>query len=437
MAKIVLIGAGSISFGPGTLCDLFGAREALAGSTVALVDINPEALEVMTALAERLNDATGRPFTIEATAERRRALDGAQLVIIAVAVRRNERWRLDFQIPLKHGVKQVLGENGGPGGLFHAMRNIPLILDICHDIEELCPGALVLNFTNPEGRLCLAASRYTRLQFVGLCHGIGMAQVAIGQALDLPPDEIDPKAAGLNHFTWVLELRHRPTGADLYPAFREAVATKQMDRAGWGDYHYGTRLSRYLMDVFGYWPSPSDDHIGEYLPYAWEICGLEGYDFEAAERQAEEGWRHLRRMACGDEPLDRLLRERSGERAVAIITGVLGNTHQYELAVNVPNRGLIPNLPEWAIVEVPALVDASGVHGVSLGPLPEPIAALCRTQIAVIDRVVEAGVHGDRQLALQALLLDPVVQSVSQAEAVLDELLEVHRDFLPQFGPAA
>jgi alpha-galactosidase len=151
------------------------------------VDINPEALEVMTALAERLNDATGRPFTIEATAERRRALDGAQLVIIAVAVRRNERWRLDFQIPLKHGVKQVLGENGGPGGLFHAMRNIPLILDICHDIEELCPGALVLNFTNPEGRLCLAASRYTRLQFVGLCHGIGMAQVAIGQALDLPP----------------------------------------------------------------------------------------------------------------------------------------------------------------------------------------------------------------------------------------------------------
>ncbi len=437
MAKIVLIGAGSASFGPGTLCDLFGAREALAGSTLALVDINPEALDVMAALAHRMNEATGHPFTIEATTERRQALAGARFVIIAVAVRRNERWRLDFEIPLKHGVKQVLGENGGPGGLFHAMRNVPLILDICRDIERICPEALVLNFTNPEGRLCLAASRYTRLQFVGLCHGIGMAQVAIGQALDLPPDAIDPKAAGLNHFTWVLELRHRQTGADLYPAFRQAVAARQMDRAGWGDYHFGTRLSRYLMDVFGYWPSPSDDHIGEYLPYAWEFCGLEGYDFEAAERMAEDGWRYLRRVAHGDEPPDRLLQERSGERAVAIISGVLGNTHQYELAVNVPNRGLIPNLPDWAIVEVPALVDATGVHGISIGPLPEPIAAMCRTQVAVIDRVVEAGVHGDRHAALEALLLDPVVQSISQAEALLDELLEAHRDFLPQFYAAA
>src|SRR5512135_3791684 len=166
MAKIVLIGAGSVSFGTGTLCDLFAAREELRGSTIALVDINPASLQLMAQVAQRLNAATGEPFVIQATTDRCQALPGAQFVITSIAVKRNERWRLDFQIPLSHGVKHVLGENGGPGGVFHAMRNIPIMLDICRDIERLCPNALVINFSNPEGRLCLAATRYTSLQFV-------------------------------------------------------------------------------------------------------------------------------------------------------------------------------------------------------------------------------------------------------------------------------
>jgi alpha-galactosidase len=314
------------------------------------------------------------------------------------------------------------------------MRNIPIILDICRDIERLCPDALVLNFTNPEGRICLAANRYTDLQFVGLCHGIGMAQHAIGQALGLPPEEVDPKAGGLNHFNWILELRHKSTGEDLYPTFKQAVSDQSLEEARIRDHRFGIKLSRYLMDTFGYWPLPSDDHVGEYLSYAWEHCGLDGYDFERADRQAEETWRRLRRWAEGKDTLDELLTHQSGERAVPIVTGVLGNTHQYELAVNVPNTGLIPNLPGWAIVEVPATVDATGVHGLRLGPLPEPIAAMCHTQIAVIDRLVEAAVHGDRKAALQALLLDPVVNGISQAEIILNELLEVHKEYLPQFG---
>ena len=433
MTKIVLIGAGSVSFGSGTLCDLFAARETLKGSTVALVDINPEALQVMARVAQRMNETTGEPFVIEATTDRREALSGAQFVVIAVAVKRNELWRLDFQIPLQHGVKQVLGENGGPGGLFHAMRNIPIILDICRDIEQLCPDALVLNFTNPEGRICLAANRYTDLQFVGLCHGIGMTQAVVGQTLDLPPDEIDPRAAGLNHFTWVLELRHKATGKDLYPAFKRAIDEKKPDTAGLGEYRFDIKLCHYLMDVFGHWPSPSDDHVGEYLAYAWEYCGLDGYDFDEVDRWAEDRWCQLELWASGKEPVDDLLRHRSGEIAVSIIVGVLNNTHQYELAVNVPNAGYVSNLPSWAIVEVPATVDATGVHGVNVGPLPEPIAAMCRTQIAIIDRLVEAAVHGDRNAALEALLLDPVVNSASQAETILDEMLKAHKNFLPQF----
>jgi alpha-galactosidase len=435
MTKIVVIGAGSAEFGANMLCDLFGAREELRSSTITLVDINPEALEVMAQVAGRLNDMTGRPFVIQSTTDRRQALPGARFVIIAVAVQRNERWRLDFQIPLKRGVKQVLGENGGPGGIFHAMRNIPIVLDICRDVEELCPGALVLNFTNPEGRICLAATRYTDVQFIGLCHGIGMAQHAIGLVLGLPPDEIDPKAGGLNHFNWILELRHAVTGEDLYPAFKRAIAERGTEEASIGNHRFGIKLCRYLMDTFGYWPLPSDDHVGEYLAYAWEFCGFEGYDFERADRRAADNWQRLCRWAGGEEAPEALLRRRSGERAVPIIAGVLGNTHQYELAVNVPNAGLIPNLPSWAVVEVPALVDAGGVHGLPVGPLPEPIAAMCRTQVAVIDRLVEAAVHGDRAAALQALLLDPVVGSAAQAQAILDEMLEVHRDLLPQFWP--
>ena len=433
MTKIVLIGAGSAQFGTDMLCDLFEAREQLRGSTIWLVDVDPKALQTMAQVARRLNEATDAPFIIEATADRREALPDAQFVIISIAMRRNELWRLDFQIPLTHGVKQVLGENGGPGGMFHAMRNIPIVLDICRDIERLCPRALVLNLTNPEGRICLAARRYTDLQFVGLCHGIGMAQHAIGQTLGLPPEEIDPKAGGLNHFNWILDLRHRSTGEDLYPAFKRAAAEKNIEEASIRNHRFPVKLCRYLMDTFGYWPLPSDDHVGEYLSYAWEYCGLDGYDFDQADQGVEENRARLSRWARGEDPLDELLGQRSGERAVPIITGVLGNTHQYELAVNLPNGGVIPNLPDWAIVEVPATVDAVGVHGIPVGPLPEPIAAMCHTQIAVIDRLVEAAVHGDRTAARQALLLDPVVSGISQAEAVLDEMLEVNQEFLPQF----
>jgi alpha-galactosidase len=435
VSKIVLIGAGSVSFGPRTLADLFVAREALKGSTISLVDINPGSLALVKAVADRANARAGRPFIIEATTDRAGALDGADFVIISIAVERNKRWKLDFEIPLRHGVKQVLGENGGPGGLFHAMRNIPIVLDICRDIEGLAPDALVLNYTNPEGRICLAANRYTDLQFVGLCHGIGMAQDAISQVTGIPVDDIDPKAGGLNHFNWILDLRRKSTGEDIYPLFKQAIAEKGVEHVTMdGGYGFGVKLSRYLMDVYGLWPLPSDDHVGEYLGYAWEYCGLHGYDFAAADRHGRELYETLHNIASGAEPVDPYLEHTSGEIAIPIITGVLGNTHQYELAVNVPNKGLIPNLPDWAIVEVPATIDATGVHGVPVGPLPEPIAAMCRAQIAVIDRMVEAAVHGDRNAALQALLLDPTITSISQAEAILEELLAVHADLLPQFA---
>jgi alpha-galactosidase len=275
-------------------------------------------------------------------------------------------------------------------------------------------------------------SRYTDVRFAGLCHGIGMAQTTIGEALDLPPEELEPKAAGLNHFTWVLDLRRKGTDEDLYPAFRQAIAAKGIEEIGMeGEYTWGVRLCHHLMETFGYFPSPSDDHVGEYLPYAWEYCGLEGYDFDAADRDRVESWKHLRSVAEGES--DGLPINPSGEFAFPIIASMLTGGNDLILAVNVRNDGLIANLPDWAVVEVPAIAAPDGLHGVHMGDLPRGIAALCSMQIGVQDLVIEAAVHGSRQMALQALLADPVVDSVTAAEKTLDELLSVHAPYLPQF----
>ena len=214
--KIVLIGAASASFGPAMIHDAVLTPE-LRGSTLVLVDIAEDKLAVMAAYARRLNEEMGAGLSIEHTPDRARALPEAEYVITSVAVKRDDLWKLDFQIPLKHGIKQVLGENGGPGGLSHALRNIPIILEIARDVEKLCPGALLMNFSNPESRIGLALSRYTALRFVGLCHGIGMGYDSIGRITGIPADDLVGIAAGLNHFAWFLGIRRRSTGGGRLP----------------------------------------------------------------------------------------------------------------------------------------------------------------------------------------------------------------------------
>ena len=437
--KIVLIGAASASFGPAMIADAVLSPE-LKGSTLCLVDIDGERLEVMAAFARRVNEAMGTGLRIEHTTDRTRALPGAEFVITSIAVRRDELWKLDFQIPLKHGIKQVLGENGGPGGLSHSLRNIPIVLDIARDVEQLAPGALLMNFTNPESRICLALSRYTGVRFVGLCHGIGMGYDSIGRITGIQPEDLVGTAAGLNHFAWFLDIRRRSTGEDVYPLLRAADATYDP-----GFYP----LTRRMFRLYGLYPHPSDDHIGEYLSFAWETCGLHGYDFARADEWREKSWARIARIARGEEavPLpegaggsgeerlqeDRLRLRRSGEFAFPIILATLGNRQQLIEAVNIRNDGLIDNVPSWAVVEVPAVVGADGVKGVHVGALPAGVAALVNTQAHVQDLVVEAAVHGSREVALQALLADPVVQSAEAAEKTLNELLHVHMPYLPQF----
>ncbi len=437
--KVVMIGAASASFGPAMIADAVLTPE-MRGSTLVLVDIDGERLEVMAAYARKVNEAVGGGLKIEHTTDRRQALPGAEFVITSVAVKRDELWKLDFQIPHKYGIKQVLGENGGPGGLSHALRNIPIILAIARDMEQLCPDALLMNFSNPESRIGLALSRYTSLKFVGLCHGIGMAYDAIGKITGIPATDLKAIGAGLNHFVWLLDIRRRSTQEDVYPILREADKT-------YDPTFYP--LTRKMMRLYGLYPHCSDDHIGEYLSFAWEETGLEGYDFERADYWREKNWQRILRVARGEEPAplpegmaesaearlneERPRLHRSGEFAFPIIVSHVLNRHDLIEAVNIRNDGLIANLPEWAVVEVPAVVGCDGVKGIKVGALPRGVAALLSTQAHVQDLVVEAAVHGSRELALQALLADPVVQSFDAAEKCLDELLSVHAAYLPQF----
>ncbi|MBA3948203.1 MAG: alpha-glucosidase/alpha-galactosidase [Herpetosiphonaceae bacterium] len=439
ITKVVLIGAASASFGPAMIGDALLSDE-LRGSTLVLVDIDHERLDVMAGFAHRLNASLEAGWHIEQTTERCEALSGAAFVIVSVAVLRDELWKQDFAIPIKHGIRQVLGENGGPGGWSHSLRNIPLLLGIAKDMERLCPQALLLNFTNPESRLSLAISRYTAQPFVGLCFGVTMGFESISRITGIPQDDLDGTYGGLNHLGWFTAIHRRSTGEDVYPLLRT-----QERRC---DPEY-LPLTRYLLRTFGLYPYPSDDHIAEYLSYGWEFCGLDGYHFAEADRHRAEQWAWISRVASGTEPpparpiaslaedgspVDpRRVARLSPEFAWTIINAIVLGRPASIPAVNVRNEGLIPNLPPWAIVEVPGVAGPDGVHGVPIGPLPGGIAALCNTQAAVQDLTVEAAVHGSRELALQALLADPVVQNTHAAEQTLDELLSIHAPYLPTF----
>ncbi len=416
--KIVFIGATSASFGLSMLRDVFSSDE-LRGSTLTLVGRNKETLGKMAALARLLNAKSGAGLAIEQTTDRRAAFDGAGFVVNATAIDRNRLWKLDWEVPRKYGIRHTLGENGGPGGLMFTLRTLPLVFDLVRDMQELCPQATFINFANPENRIVFALGKYSSIRVLGLCHGIFMGQSAVSYIMDLPMDDVDVWGAGLNHSQCLMQIRHRATGEDLYPRLREKERTFDSTFQP---------LTRQLFRAFGFWMTCSDDHLGEYLPYGWE-GGEHGYDFDADERGRVEFGAGLDRVLAGGAiPADWLTP--SGERGAAAIGGILHNKKRVLESGIVPNRGAIPNLPDIAAVEVPVMADAAGLHPISLGPLPDPIAKLLQTQVSVQELAVEAAVRASKEIALQALLIDPVVNSASAAVKLLDELWEANKAYI-------
>lgn len=429
MKRIVIIGAGSASFGRGMILDLLRSEELNGrGLSLWLVDIDAEALEKMAGFAALVKDHTGSDLEIEATTDRTAALPGAAYVLTAVSTHRYELWEQDFRVPLSHGFRHPLGENGGPGAVFHALRSLKLIMPICRDVERLCPDALLLNFTNPEGRVLDAISHLTRVKAAGLCHGVFSAIAFISAYAALPVERLEVTAAGINHFYYVLKAIDRETGEDLLPGLLARLRE---------DDSYPPTVWKKLIDIFGWLTYKSDDHIGEYLAYGAEFAGVQwpyGLESRAVDKP-QPGPAFDPAPYLAGAPLDERALRRSGEIAAPVICSAeLDRRERYD-AVNVLNSGgYIENLPREAVVEVPAYCDGGGIHPIAVGPLPEAPAAYMRTQISIQRLLTEAYRTRSKNLLLQALLLDPVVDSITEAEALLEEMLELQAAFLPEFN---
>jgi alpha-galactosidase len=426
--KLVAIGIGSVIFGIELLRDVFRVRE-FRGGELWLVDTHAAALARMTGLADRLNAAADWQMTIHATPDRLEALPAADFVVTSVAVDRIATWRTDHELALNHGFASVLSENGGPGGLSHTLRSVPLMLEIGRDVERLAPNAVLFNYTNPENRVCLALHRHTSTRIVGLCHSLAEAIDDCARVLGRPRDTIEVIAAGANHFTWFVSVRDAADGGDLMPEFRRRTLAADPGQAP---------LRHRLIEQLGSHPAIDDDHVGEYLPWAAGLIGTSGYDFERHDRRSLADIDMLEAWGSGARSVDPLLAEPSQEAKVghsaAEIMGdlVAGRTRRRPSFI-LPNDGYVDNLPADSVVEVPGLVEDGVPRGVPVGALPEPVAALVRHELAIQDAAVEAALEGSRDLAMRALLLDPVVTDVHAAERFLDAILAAHRAYLPRF----
>ena len=457
--KVVIIGAGSANFGQGAIADFLTAERLKEFDIkMVLVDIDKEALDRMYKFSKMLEEYHKSKITIEATEDRKEALPSANYVITSVSRRRWDLWQKDFFIPAAYGFRQVFGENGGPGGCFHTLRSLHLMVPIAKDMEKYCPDALLLNYTNPESRVCLGISRLTKIRNVGLCHGPMMTLDILKQILGIPKEDIEITVAGINHFHWVLKILHRKTGKDLYPLLDEKLKTYKWDP--------GDQLSQILYDIFGIFPFPAPGHPDEYMNFAKDVVGPSFIDWGIgsvsrklnskaddldysiggiSKRPSFELWSNneverIKRALKGEIPLSEKdlmikkdLTEPSSELTIPIISGIEFNLNNREIGANVMNTGnAISNLRDDMIVEVPIIVNAEGIRPEKVGPLPSAIAGLCSTQSYIQDLLVEAYDKKSKKVLLQAILIDPFVDNIQRAKKMMETMLKLEEEYLPE-----
>jgi alpha-galactosidase len=440
----VLIGAGSAQFGFDMLGDLFQSP-VLSDCHIVLHDIDPTALERVRKAGQAYIDSNDLRTTLTATLSRTDALRGANFCVIAIEVgNRFALWEQDQSIPRELGLRQVFGENGGPGGLFHSLRVVPPILEICEDIQKVCPDAWVFNYSNPMSRICTTVHRaFPDLNFVGLCHEIASLYQHLPAILDTPISNLAFRAGGLNHFSILTEIRYRDSGRDAYPDvlakapdYFEKVpdfgsimkklfeAQKEGGNGSSSDtkeivHPWSERGTfRVLLEKFHCLPITTDSHIGEYLQW--------GHD--AADHKAiVDFYVYYKKWTLRGNPEIKSTRR---ERMVKIVEAILTNQAYEEAAVNVPNRGLIDCLPGFIVVEVPGRIDGNGVEGIRLENMPRGFSGLLANQVAIHDLSAQAIIEGSRDLVLQALLVDPIVDKVDAAEELIGKMIALQPEYL-------
>jgi alpha-galactosidase len=428
MAKITFIGAGSTVFARNLLGDILSYDE-LAGSEIALFDIDAERLATSELVARRVAETLGADTKIETTTDRRAALDGADYAINMIQVGGYEPGTVtDFEVPKRFGLRQTIADTLGIGGIMRGLRTIPVLLDICADMEDLCPDVWFLNYTNPMAINCRAISRAGRIRTVGLCHSVQGTAFELSLDLGIPYREIDYLAAGINHMAFY--LRFERDGEDLYPQLRALAESGRVPD--------GNRVRYEVLRHLGYFVTESSEHFAEYVP--WFIkrdradlierfnIPLDEYPRRCVEQIA--GWEAEReRLERGDA----MEVQRSFEYAATIIRSIETGKPRVVYG-NVPNHGLIDDLPAGCTVEVPCLVDGNGVQPTNIGALPPQLAALIRTNVNVQELTVEAALTGKREHVYHAAMLDPHTAAeldLDQIHDLVDALLAEHGDWVP------
>ncbi len=429
--KVTIIGAGSVVFARTVIRDIL-SFEALRDSTVSLMDIDESRLALIASHTRRLTEQKHLPTKVEHTTDRRKALDGADYVVVMIQVGGLEAFKLDVEIPLRYGVDQCVGDTLGPGGVFRALRTMPVMLAIARDCEDLCPSTRIFNYSNPMAMNCWALNAASRVRNVGLCHGVQGTASHLANYIGAPMEEIEYWTAGINHMAWFLRFERK--GEDAYPLVRERLA-----KDGPPD------KDRVRFEVFrqvGYFMTESSGHFSEYIPYFRKRKDLmekymrEGFGgesmayFKACSARLDPHLQQLSREARGEEKMP--FGERSGEYVSNIINSLVTG-ERYRFNGNVRNTGLITNLPEGSCVEVPCYVDKTGVHPSYVGDLPPVCAALCRTNVNVQELAVKAALEKDKEAAFHAVMLDPLTAAClepAEIRRMVDEMFEAEKQWL-------
>ena len=431
--KVVFLGAGS-----GFLHHLFMDLLMMPGADegeIALVDIDTRRLELAEGICHKVIEKMGKRWSVTATTERRQALPGADYIINCIEVSGTGCVRHDNDIPARYGVSQCIGDTIGPGGLFKALRTVPVFLAVLKDVEELCPAACVLNYTNPMSIMCLAARRASKAKVVGLCHSVQGSSHQLADYTGVAYPELKWRCAGINHLAWFVELSHQ--GRDLYPLLLEKTAADAELLA-----KDPVRFD--MMKHFGYFITESSGHLSEYLPFyrkrpelIEKHCGA-GYLGET--NFYSNNWPQWRKncdetrakLIAGEEEIKI---ERTWEYASFIVEAMETN-RPFVFHGNVPNTGLIENLPQDGVVEVACMVDSRGVHPTYFGALPAQCAAVCDWNMRMYDLAATACIEKSREAAVHALMLDPLTAAVcspGEIRQMTNELFEAEKEFLPGF----
>lgn len=443
--RIVIVGGGSYGWAPLFIRDLALTPE-LAGSTIILHDIDPAAMDLVYHVGQRVIATSGADLRLEQTDSLPEALPGAGFVILTITTGGLATMAHDLAIPAHYGIAQSVGDTVGPGGLARGLRNIPVAVALAREMEHHCPGAWLLNYTNPMSTLTRAITRETRIRTIGLCHEWHGVRAKLATHFGVAEAAFRPRLAGINHLVWLLDLML--DGRDLMPelhALAAAILAGEIDPDPDDDSPMGDhgRVKARLLQLYGALPCAGDRHLAEFFPCfltaatGWGASydvGLTTVDDRAAWRADDRA--RLEAILSGDLALEPLLEERSGEAAHSIISA-LATGGRYEGILNLPNAGQINNLPPDVVVETLGVVDGQGARGLPAGDLPPAIHAVVSRHISNQELIVDAALTGDRTVARQALVNDPLVTLPPEtAVAMLDELLAATRDYLPLFFPS-